>query len=144
LLTCSWAAYFPDDPRCNRDDIEERIKAHEFGVIIYHTRTERKEQPHWDLVEKYYGKSEILFFDGMDTPLSVGPQQHKLSEAEYYGARGQLFVRELQDGCPEDPRTRPGANYLDGTGGGWVLKQNVLDTRDIQGLPMYYAPLKDL
>ena len=140
-----WAAYLPDDRRCNRDNIEARIKAKEFDLVFYHTRTARSKQPHLDLVSSVYKKSSILFFDGGDTPLTTGPQQVKLADAEYYADRGQLFVRELQDGCPDDPTARPGANYRDGAGGGWVYsrRHGVEMARDVQGLPKYYAPAKE-
>lgn len=53
-----------DDPAINREAIPERIRAHEFDLVIY--GGVRTHDRHLDLVLEHYDRTDIVFIDGED------------------------------------------------------------------------------
>lgn len=83
----------------DRDNIPQRIKSHEFDVVIYAGNERRIELPHLDLVLAEYGPSAVAFIDGDDwwgweRVENPAEPRHRLLGRAFY------FFRELPDHCP--------------------------------------------
>jgi len=80
----------PDEP-CNRENIEERIKNHEFDIVIYGSMY--RGLPFIETVKQYYEPKDILFVDGEDIHSHEIRYQSDSSLEIIPGCH--VFVREL-------------------------------------------------
>ncbi|CAE7235055.1 PLGG1 [Symbiodinium natans] len=81
--------------RLNHTHVEHRLRAHEFGAVIYSNA--RAPLPFWDLVAARYTPKEVAFLDGFDH--ANGSNILKLAP------HGRYFLREMEEACPTGPHS---------------------------------------
>lgn len=89
----TYAHRLPDDPRVDRSNIEQRIKAKEFDLIVYGDAY--RGTPILDVVTASYSPSQVAFIDGEDWQDWSG-----VSRRSELLNKGTYFLREMPDGCP--------------------------------------------
>jgi hypothetical protein len=89
----AYAHRLPDDPRVDRSNIEQRIKAKEFDLIVYGDAY--RGTPMLDVVTVSYSPSQVAFIDGDDWQDWSG-----VSRRSELLNKGTYFLREMPDGCP--------------------------------------------
>lgn len=81
-----------EDFYVDRTQIEERIRRHEFDVVVY--ASVHRGMPFWPAVYATYSKDDLIFVDGED-------EHGWCPWSTYLRSKGHFFMREIPDGdCP--------------------------------------------
>lgn len=90
----TYAHRMPADTPINREEIEARIRAMEFDLIIYTCWS--RSMPFLETTLSLYGPNRVAIINGDDW---AGWAKVQARYAEFWG-KAFYFFREMPDGCP--------------------------------------------